>query len=110
MTVEETKVVDVIGIDKASGQVVLTIADHLEWVDEDSHLLALQEKLNSYLAFVEEGELLEQYPNSKDRRVRLDIVLKHSPSPRGDLFLRKAQDVVAAAGFSLEYRVLEDVH
>lgn len=54
MTVEETKVGDAIGIDKASGQVVMTIADHLDWVDEDCHFLALQEsetRLRSSLSY-----------------------------------------------------------
>jgi hypothetical protein len=110
MTVENPKVVDFVGIDENGGEVVLTISDHLDWRDGTGHISVLQEKLNSYLAFVESGELLEQYPNGKGRRVRIDVVLKHSPSYIGEQFLRRAQATVGLAGFTLEYRVLLNVH
>jgi hypothetical protein len=110
MTVENQRVVDFVGIDKDDGHIVLTISDHLDWQDEIGHLSSLQEKLNSYLAFVESGELLEQYPNGRGRRVRIDVVLKHPPSREGEQFFRNARAAVAAAGFELEYRVLADVN
>ncbi|MGO8134287.1 DUF6572 domain-containing protein, partial [Rhizobium ruizarguesonis] len=57
MALDETNVIDAIGVDKATGELVLTITDHLEWKGSDSeHLLLLQEKLNTYLGFVESGE------------------------------------------------------
>jgi hypothetical protein len=33
VTVEETKVIDIISLDKRTGQVILTVSDHLEWND-----------------------------------------------------------------------------
>ena len=110
MTVENPRVVDFLGVDKQSGEVVLSISDHLGWDDGNSHLLALQEKLNSYLAFVESGELLKEYPNGEGRRVRIDVVLKYRPSATGKRFLENAQATVKAAGFALEYRVHDDVN
>jgi len=62
VTVEQTKVIDFISVDQ-NGPVVLTISDHLEW-GSDGHLFQLQEKLNSYLAFIEGGELLNEYPEA----------------------------------------------
>ena len=61
--------IDVIGIDRQTGQVVLTISDHLDWSDSIAHQKILQEKLNRYLAFVESGEIMESYPDAKDRAV-----------------------------------------
>jgi len=66
MTVEETKLIDIISTDEL-GRVNLTISDHLDWKDSDKHQQILQAKLNSYLAFVENGELLEQYPDAKNQ-------------------------------------------
>lgn len=72
MSVDQINVVDFIGVDNSTGHVVLTITDHIEWIDGDSeHLLLLQEKLNTYLSFVESGEILETYPDAKDRPVLL---------------------------------------
>jgi hypothetical protein len=107
MTVVDPKVVDFVGIDKESGDVVLTVSDHLGWEDESVHLFALQEKLNSYLAFVESGELLEQYPDGRGRFVWIDVVLKYRPSSAGEEFLRNAQAAIAASGFALGYRVID---
>lgn len=53
MSIEETEVIDFIGIDKEQGEVSLTISDHLEW--DDNHLFILQKKLNSYISFIESG-------------------------------------------------------
>ena len=67
MSVLDEDVVGAIGVETTSGKVILTVADHLDWADEKGHLLALQKKLNGYLAFVESGELNEVYPDSRGR-------------------------------------------
>jgi hypothetical protein len=46
MSVEDKTVIDIITTDK-QGMLVLTISDHLEWDDENGHLLLLQDKINS---------------------------------------------------------------
>lgn len=48
MSIDQRDTIDVIGVDKKSNQVILTISDHLEWT-ADGHLYLLQEKLNIYL-------------------------------------------------------------
>jgi hypothetical protein len=108
MSVTEPKTVDVIGIDHASGDVVLTISDHLDWEDVTDHLLQLQEKVNTYLVFIESGEMLESYPKSAGRRPRIEIVGRYPLHPDGVEFVRKARAVIAGAGFDLDHKVLED--
>jgi hypothetical protein len=108
MSVSETKTVDVIGIDKASGEVVLTISDHLDWEDVTAHLLQLQEKLNTYLAFIESGEMLESYPKSAGRRARIEIVAKYPLHPQGVEFIARSRAVIVEAGFDLEHKMIED--
>ena len=61
MTVEQTKILDIISIDPKANEVVMTISDYLDWEDKRAHLLLLQEKINSYLAFIENGEILNYY-------------------------------------------------
>ena len=105
MSIEQTDVVDIIGIDRMTGQVVLTISDHLEWSDSTAHQVLLQSKLNRYLAFVESGEILESYPASKDRPVAFRVVFKFPPDEAGRAFLTKARGVIESAGFSLRHKV-----
>lgn len=78
MSVDQTNVIDAIGIDNVTGDLVLTIADHREWKEcSNEHLLLLQEKLNTYLRFVESGEISQTYMDAKDRSVLIDVVCKY---------------------------------
>jgi hypothetical protein len=101
MGVEQTTVIDAIGIDKVSGAVHLTIADALAW--DAAHLRLLQEKLNAYLAFVESGELYTAYPSAAERPVVLDLRLRHRPDAEATRFLEQARGLIGAAGFALQY-------
>lgn len=74
MTIEQADVVDYVGIDRESGNVVLTIVDNISWDDVIDHLAKLQVKINCYIAFYESGELLQSYPDSKDRRLVISIL------------------------------------
>lgn len=52
MSIEQSDKIDFISTTK-SGKVQLTISDHLEWNDEEMHLLILQKKINAYLDFIQ---------------------------------------------------------
>ena len=106
MSVEQEAVVDAIGIETATGIVVLTISDHLAWDAANGHLLTLQNKINRYLAFIESGELLEKYPNANAKAVRIDVVCRYEPTPMACTFLARAESTIIQAGFSFGWRVL----
>lgn len=101
MSIDQEKVIDVISIDKSTGRVVLTISDHLDWEDSVNHQLTLQKKFNSYLAFVESGEILQQYPEAKNRMVTFRVVFKFPPDDDAERFLDRAKIVIEEAGFDL---------
>jgi uncharacterized protein DUF6572 len=73
MPVDNPQVVDAVGTDIRSDEVVLSLIDSSEWGSR-GHLLALQAKLNSYFAFIETGQLLEDYPSARGKAVRIDVV------------------------------------
>lgn len=108
MTVEQVNVVDVIGIDKRTGQVILTISDHLDWSDTSEHQAILQAKLNNYLAFVESGEIMERYPDAQGREVVFKVVFKFKPDPKGEKFLLRAREIIKSAGFELLHELFAD--
>ena len=88
-----------------TGQVVLTISDHLDWSDSTAHQTLLQSKLNRYLAFVESGEILESYPAAKDRPITFKVVFQFPPDEAGHAFLAKVRPIIESAGFSLRDEV-----
>ncbi len=51
MSIDQAETIDFCTIDNASGDLWLTISDHLPWDEnEGNHLLLLQNKLDAYLA------------------------------------------------------------
>ncbi len=103
MSVEQEKIIDVIGVDKKTGDVILTISDHLNWEDETRHLLLLQEKINAYLAFIESEEMIGSYPDAKGRRPVISIKAMHEPSTGALKFLAQVRDIIAGAGISFRF-------
>jgi hypothetical protein len=105
MSVEEVGVVDAIGIETASQHVVLTISDHLDWADEHRHLVALQEKINTYLRVIESGEIDTAYPGSERRPRVIDVVMRVPPTDGALEFFRNAQAVLRDTGVVLRTRL-----
>ena len=104
MAVDKPGVIDAIGIDRTTGEVVLTIADQLAWDDGNEHLLVLQEKINRYIGFIEAGELLENYSEAEGRPIRIDVICRYSPSGEGERFLGIAGRTIEEAGWSFAWR------
>jgi len=81
MSIENESVVDGMGLDHATGDVVLTISDHLDWADSRAHLQMLERKVNAYLGFFESGQLLERMPEAAGRKLKIDIYHQFAPPP-----------------------------
>jgi len=106
MSIEQADAVDFVSIDDASGRVLLTISDHLDWDrDEGAHLLLLQGKINSYLRFIESGEINRRFPQAKGRRVTINVVGRFPLSEQASVFFERAQAAIQTAGFSLEFKL-----
>ena len=104
MSIDDQKIVDIISTNPETEEVVLTISDHLQWHD-NHHLLLLQEKINSYLAFLESGEIFESHPDAIGKRIRIDVVCKYFPSIDGETFFARSSSIISNAGFALSWRV-----
>lgn len=108
MTIEQPRVVDFISVDPSKNKVILSISDHLDWNAIDEHLVLLQEKINSYLSFIESGDLVESYPKAKGLAVVIDVVCKYPLNQRAMDFFRNAAMIVDGAGFQLSYRIVAE--
>jgi hypothetical protein len=103
MSIEQADVVDIMGIQGAS--VILTISDHLDWDDEAGHALALQEKINTYLRFIESGEILEVYPQAAGKVPVICVAMRVPPSSGGTQFFDLVRPILASAGVELRLSV-----
>lgn len=94
MSVEDTGSIDAIGIEKEQQRVYLSIVDALLWDDENIHLYTLQEKINTYLFFIESGELQKAMPGSQGCDVAIELILKHMPSSDAITFFDKTSQLL----------------
>ena len=107
MSIEQTDTVDFVNIDHGSGDVWLTISDHLGWDQgEGEHLLLLQSKLNAYLRFIESGEIFIEFPETRGRKMVINLVGKFPLSEQANLFLEKARSAISNAGFALQFKLM----
>jgi hypothetical protein len=107
MSIDQSDTIDFATIDKASGDLWLSISDHLSWDEnEGDHLLLLQNKLNAYLRFIESGEILSKVPEARGRSIVINLVGKFPLSQNADFYFRKAQTVIEGAGYRLQFSLM----
>jgi len=103
MAIDQSDVIDFVTIDQA-GNAVLTVSDHLEWDEKNEHIFALQQKLNRYLAFIESGELVERYPETRGKPAVISVVALHQPNGAAQSFLQKVEQVLQGAGIGFRFQ------
>ncbi|MFZ6773753.1 DUF6572 domain-containing protein [Undibacterium sp. SXout7W] len=108
MSLENSEVVDAIGLEKASDTIVLSIVDSWDWNDERGHLMALQEKLNAYFGFVESGQIYESYPDANSKALRIDVVGRYTIPAAGISFLEKASATASELGMAVTHKLHAD--
>lgn len=103
MAVNDQGTIDIVSVRERENEVVLTISDHLDWTNSADHQQVLQSKLNTYLQFIESGDLMRQYPDSQARQVVLRVVGRYKPDLEGSRFLEKVRRFLADAGYQLRF-------
>jgi hypothetical protein len=104
MSIENSKIIDFISTD-STGNVSLTISDHLEWDSKNEHLLLLQNKINAYLTSIEEGDLYQKYPGAKDAFLVINIIAKHPPNEDGKIFLENVKGFLISSGYGFVFSI-----
>ena len=104
MSIEQVNKIDFIST-TSEEKVELTISDHLEWDAENNHFHFLKNKLNSYLDFVQSGQILEDYPSSEDKEITISVVLKYAPTEVALNFLNRCEKFVEEQGFEFKWKV-----
>lgn len=105
MSVTDNKVVDAITLEKESRRLVLRIFDHLSWDDDiiETHLIALQEKLNDYMDYIISKQYEELYNPEAYDKIVIKIIAKNSFSNEGIRCLNIARNIIVNAGYYLEW-------
>jgi hypothetical protein len=97
-----TDVIDVIGHDPKTGQIVLVMNESNEWDGSDDRLLSLQERFNTYVSFLLDGEMGESHPELAGKPTRIELRCAHMPDTRALELLGLIHDQLAFQEIRLE--------
>jgi hypothetical protein len=114
--VKSSVVIDLVAV-SPDRTVVLFLLDDLDWADVGGHLVVLEEKLNSYLRFVESGEMYGRPEMEGVAKlgamagVRIHVVAKASFPEEARAFFEYVEQTLMAAGIGFVHEVrLADVN
>src|SRR5215831_14629813 len=95
-------VIDVIAHDSKTGEVVLVMNEPNEWDGSDEQLLSLQERFNTYVSFLLDGEMAEAHPELSGKPTRIELRCAHMPDARTLELLGHIHDQLAFQEIRLE--------
>lgn len=112
MSIEQENVIDIISDGENSQEVLLAITDQLPWDPSSSfdHVSKLQKKINSYLAFLESGEIDEKYTQHRGKLPVIQVIGKYPLGDQEKEFYKQAAKIVENAGFALRFMVAPEAH
>lgn len=101
----EVNIIDIVAFDEKTEKVNLIIMDDQMWEDPRDHIDKIQEKVLSYVAFIESGALVKKYPSVAEKAIVIKVVFEHSPCEEGIRFINEVIDILSDTGYVLEYNV-----
>src|SRR5215471_12510758 len=101
-------VIDVMGHDPKTDEVVLLMDERNEWDGSDDQLLALQERFNAYVSFLLDGEMAEVHPELAGKPARIELRCVHMPDTRALELLGLIHDQLVFQDIKLEVIVRND--
>ena len=105
MSVLETDIVDYVYLDERTAMPVLVVSDPLTWKppEDEDHLEALREKLNTQIAFVETGQIKGVWPGYAGGLVKVEVMARHTLTRAAREFYGHASGVMQAANMQLDF-------
>src|SRR5215831_4327343 len=100
-------VIDVIAHDPKTGEVVLVMNEPNELDGSDDRLLSLQERFNTYVSFLLDGEMAEAHPEFTGRPTRIELRCAHMPDSGALELLGLIHDQLAFQEIRMEVVVRE---
>ena len=76
MNIENTDTIDGLAFKQETSSLILLLADGMDWIDMNRHLQLLQDKLNTYIWYIESRQYEEKYPNVERIEVRVSFLFK----------------------------------
>lgn len=78
--------------DVKSDTYVLIMVENRPWGESPDQMLQLQAKINTYLTFALDGEMTRKFPESRGKRLRLQLDCVNEPDAAGWRFIELVRE------------------
>jgi hypothetical protein len=102
--VQNPKIMDLIRLDAANGNVVLVMYERRSWGLGAHQFKEIEEKINRYMGYVLDGFLTQQYPQYVGKNVEIRLECAHAPTPEVLPFIDAASR--AARQYGLDFTAI----
>ena len=106
MALEKTQEIDIISANQEEGKVYLTITDTISWDADREKLMLLQDKINTYMHFIQSGKLTEVHPQTHSLKPVIALATSEQPDAQGIAFLNQVKPMMADAGVEFRWKVV----
>jgi hypothetical protein len=100
--VANPSVIDLFGVDEKTGEVVLAMRESRPWDGGDERLHDVQEKFNTYVSFLLDGEMIDEHPELGGKSARIELRCDHMPDERALELLSLIHDQLALQDIKME--------
>jgi hypothetical protein len=100
-------VIDLFAVDPRTDEVVLAMHEPRAWDDSDERLHQLQEKFNTYVSFLLDGEMIAAHPELAGKSARIELRCDYMPDDRALALLNLIHDQIALQEIKMEVIVAE---
>ncbi|WP_025130093.1 DUF6572 domain-containing protein [Pseudomonas sp. PH1b] len=112
MSITNPRVIDIWATPKREpDSVILIITDHLEWggkAEQGEHLLMLQEKINTYIAFIESGEIYSEIPGAYGKYPIIRVLGLYELPEQAECFMGRVTETLNEVGIGFEFELKAD--
>jgi hypothetical protein len=99
---EHPGILDALAYDTRADKVVLAMYEVRPWTGKEFQLFQLQEKLNSYVSFILDGELQENFPDFATKSVEIQLRTLHDPDAKALEFISRVREQLALQQVTFE--------
>jgi len=105
MSIEDRTKIDIIGTMSNSPVVQLIITDPLKWDDVSSHTIMLREKVDTYLEFIDSGqlELLSEPSMPENPEIHILLATKYMPHKDAQPIIETLRTSLAERGVIFDH-------
>lgn len=104
--VKDSNAIDIVTHDPATDEIVVIMIEDRAWSVDPEQPDQLLKKINTYLHFVEDGDLLQHFPQAIGQPVRLQLDCNAPPVGEAKQLVEEAQRVLLSRGIKFAVNVI----